>query len=100
MTNELSTLQTPMREAGLIRTGKAICQDITILSRVSRFSYNLNVEGFVAYFISRTGMRIDKCKCEWDYVVAVCANPSVPAPSADWALTRAKLQDCWEIWTA
>lgn len=80
------------------RSGMSLCQNMRILESVTGHNYDLTAPGFLAYFISRTGYRIDLCICGWDHVVNVCANPRVPAPSPDWAVTRGMLQDCWELW--
>ena len=69
-----------------------------ILESVTGHNYDLTQADFVAYFIARTGYRIDKCKCGWGEVVSVWANPSIPASSSYWAVTRGMLQDCWELW--
>lgn len=80
------------------RSGMSLCRNVRILESVTGHTYDLTKADFVAYFIARTGYRIDKCKCGWADVVSVWANPAIPASSPYWAVTRGMLQDCWELW--
>jgi hypothetical protein len=81
-----------------------ICQAPEILEQFTRvhpfFHYDLHDAEFVAYFESRTGYRITQCDCGWPFVRDVLAAPwfSEAYPDPVWMLTRAKLQDAWEIW--
>jgi hypothetical protein len=74
---------------------QAICQDIEALQRVQTFTYDLLAPGFVAYFTSCTGCDIAACVCGWHGVLRALA-----LPDESWAITKGKLQDCWELFTA
>ncbi len=100
----MQTVPTIEDQAGWQRPSEsALCQDTDALALVSEFNYDLNDADFVAYFEQRTGMQLRQCECGFDDVVAVWANPwSYPASEYDiplaWQTTRAKLQDCWELY--
>ena len=89
----------PARAVAHVRT--AIVQDVAALEAMDprRFTYQLADKRFIEYFISRTGMRIDRVEAGWAMVVNRLANYRVPAPDSAWKITRAKLQDCWEIYS-
>ena len=72
----------------------AINQDIESLLAISNFSFDINDEKFVEYFQSRTGQMITLCDCGMDNVKKLLIRP----PNTSWKLTKAKLQDCWEIY--
>ncbi len=75
----------------------SVVMNADLLEKVTEFDYDLNDPGFVQYFTARYGQTL-RCKLGWDAVVTWLANYSVPAPTKSWELTRAALQDCWEIW--
>lgn len=75
-----------------------ICQDIEALLRVTEFDYDLTDLSFLVYFKERTGIQIDECECGWFVVIEELANYNVPAPDKSWRITRAKLQDCWQLY--
>lgn len=76
------------------------CHTPKVLDAVTEFDYDIDNAEFVKYFESRTGVMISKCECGWEPVRTVLANWRVEAPSTTWRITRARLQDCWQIWTA
>lgn len=100
------TLPFPARtireQTGFVRSHpKALCQDLPALLRVTEFDYDLTNEAFVAYFEARTGYVLnDPLHPEYlPRAIALFANPAVPVDSFNphWRITRAKLQDCWEL---
>ena len=94
-----------------------ICQDPDLLSKVNVFTYNLNDAGFVKYFISRRGVKIDgeeplltDPKAEQRYLASDdirYIGTGQPVPMEDRLVTlkvyrimRGQLQDCWELYCA
>lgn len=75
----------------------ALCMVPEVLSRITEHDYDLQDAGFVEYFRSRTGYRLRDVEQEWSEVLARLASPAAPVTDRAWALTRAKLQDCWEV---
>jgi hypothetical protein len=73
----------------------AIEQDEAKLLAIRKFTFDINDKQFVEYFIARTGAAITECACGWLKVKALIKNP----PDIVWRITRAKLQDCWEIYS-
>ncbi len=74
-----------------------ICQETAVLLAVTEFDYALTAREFVGYFERRTGQQISRCECGMAAVQAVWGNPAVPTEDKSWRITRAKLQDCWEL---
>ncbi len=77
---------------------KMICQDHKVLLKITEFSYDLSSDEFVGYFMARTGQLITCCD-------AGTAMQNVLAPDSDTTdivdrITKAKLQDCWELFLA
>jgi hypothetical protein len=106
-------LKTIKEQTGWVRPHpKAICQNPLILLQVTQFHYDLDNDDFVKYFIGRTGVVIKDytCprtgnvlpgpECGWEKVKDHWANPTVEIDTVHWILTRAKLQDCWELYCA
>lgn len=87
------------QQTGWIRPHpQTICQEVSVLEQVTAFDYVLT-DDFVKYFEARTGVRITECECGFQHVVDVLANPDVSLSETDhWRLTRAKLQDAWELY--
>jgi hypothetical protein len=82
-------------------THPRICQDIEVLCWVTEFDFNLDAPGFQQYFQDRTGYDLDSievAKKDRKVLTEHLANWRVPAPDSAWVITRAKLQDCWELW--
>lgn len=63
------------------------------LLKVNRFTFDITNRAFIKYFEDRTGYEITKCQCGWFVALNLILNP----PDDVWRITRAKLQDCWEI---
>ncbi len=57
------------------------------------FTFDVTNRAFIKYFEDRTGYVITKCQCGWLVTLNLILNP----PTDVWRITRAKLQDCWEI---
>lgn len=72
----------------------SIEQDLDRLLAISKFTFDLSNADFVRYFISRTGQLITDCECGWNRVCELVANP----PDMSWKITRAKLQNCWDLY--
>lgn len=75
-----------------------ICQNDRALNRIREFDFDIHDKEFVAYFEARTGQKITRCECGWEYVANFLANPGCPPLDSSWKRTRARLQDCWEVW--
>ena len=73
----------------------AIEQDVKVLLSMRTFNFDINNIAFVRYFEGRTGHSITTCQCGWAEVVKLITNP----PDDVWRITRAKLQDCWDLFT-
>lgn len=71
---------------------ETICQDIGALEQVTEYDYDMQNADFVKYVKRRTGY----CLNVGD-VIAETARDDEPKYVK---LTRAKLQDCWELFTA
>lgn len=69
----------------------AIEQDLEKLLAITTFTFDLWHPGFIEYFTSRTGLRIDPARHG-----KLLADP----PNNAWRITRAKLQDCWRLFRA
>lgn len=68
----------------------AVCMDADVLGRVAAFDYDSADAGFMAYFQSRTG-----------YCLPVGSFKAQDAQGGEpryVRLTRAKMQDCWEVY--
>lgn len=59
------------------------------------WTFDLTNMGFVRFFQDRTGYMITEVPVGWPVVVKLINNP----PDSTWRLTRAKVQDCWELFT-
>ncbi|XHR27524.1 MAG: hypothetical protein ACFUZC_16460 [Chthoniobacteraceae bacterium] len=96
-----------------------ICQEIEVLLAIREFSYDLNDTAFLRYFESRTGRQIRQSLAEypegrsardWRVPLSEVKRPhylinNAPLPDDEfesmkgvYAIERAKLQDCWEIY--
>jgi len=79
-----------------------ILQEPALLVKITKFNYDLEDMQFVRYFESRTGIRITACECGWEEVKKHWANHNLDlkVDTAHWSGTRARIQDCWEIYNS
>jgi len=73
-----------------------ICQEPEVLEKVTQFSYDLDNELFVGYFQARTGIIISQCDCGWESTKQEYA-PNNKVFLGHQIITKARLQDCWEL---
>lgn len=93
-----------------------LCQDYNVLLSIHDFDFDPDNDEFIRYFISRTGIAIkdyylDRGKsnrigveprlvkgpgCGWKAVKSLLTDPG---DDIAWRITRAKMQDCWELYT-
>jgi hypothetical protein len=73
----------------------ALRQGVEYLMSITVFTFDPTNEDFVDYYEGRTGDLVTSCECGWQRVLELLRNP----PDDSWKLTRAKMQDCWEIFT-
>lgn len=93
----------------------SICQDVDVLLRVTKYSFDIFNLEFVRYFTARTGIVLDDNHPEIVRRRALGLLLTPVAPLADqqqWIsngncndnrslkIIRGKLQDCWELFTA
>ena len=74
-----------------------ICQDINILQKIHTFSYDLENEDFLKYFLGRIGSMITMTDIGWDNEKKLLHPDNEPDEISD-KITKGKLQDCWELY--
>jgi hypothetical protein len=74
------------------------------------FDYDLEAPGFLQYFKDRTGYQINVIDSDptktgkilennnWNYRKNSLYNPAIEESRRHVLITRAKIQDCWQIW--
>jgi hypothetical protein len=79
-----------------------LCQSIEILARFTSadLTYDLDSEAFLAYFRARRGLMILTGTPEEIAAQRAAFYSSSPSTDLYHHLTRAQLQDTWEIWTS
>ncbi len=95
-------------QTGYHRQGpQAICQDLDALLAVRETSFDLSDPDFVAYFVRRTGVRINEngrgatyetySPCSHQEWADVCQDIKQGKDQVS-RILRGKLEDCWELY--
>ena len=95
-------------QTGYLRQGpQAICQDLDALLAVRETSFDLSDPDFVAYFVRRTGVRINEngrgvtyktySPCSPQEWADVCRDITQGKDQVN-RILRGKLEDCWELY--
>jgi hypothetical protein len=71
-----------------------ICQDPEVLLKITEFDFDLDNEGFIDYFISRTGIMYGYSD---DPELAEQLLMSDDPPRYQ-KIVKGRLQDCWELY--